>query len=1134
MNLVHRVGVIFHGNDRLTRHMQRVGDKFIALESKQKAWEQAQKKAGATEAQLEKLRERHAAKREADLTRWMQMQKTASAARNKFAMNEQRLQAEMQAGWDRYYARSAAQRNEQIALWEKHNRAREAKELSHLKRMEAMNATHAATTARMQTALAKDHARRDLLTKKNNTLLSEGEVSNVAQRITENKARRDRLAKLRADAMRQSAFDENGEGLTVGKGKKRRPLTDDEKDQLAAQAARPYNKQISQIEKALALDEKRLTQHAQLVALNDKIAQQERAILAEKDRQRVATQKLASEQAAAIQELKRLQRQQYDAKMKGDNDELLRLERLHATKMANLEQQSAAQKAQLMQMEEINARQLKALETEHVARQRLILDTERQVAAENAATAAAERRALVAQRMQAWWGGSAAAMGAGAGTAMTGGMILGGVGYAGHRLSHSAAELEIQKQNLRNALRGKEHERAAETLIAQIEASDTRIPGGVRMSTKEQLEIVQDLVSSGIDWRMAGQTVAPMAQVIALARTRGRDMNKAPQHFALIQERLGLVDPMEVTRFYEEYAKATAVSQRLTPKYLAEFAVQASPISRLMGIDMTQMADYDFLAAADPAGGTMGRQITNALTALARGGTNARSTAMLQALADGGYFKEGVEARPARFKDVNGKWRDVLDENGDPVKMKGSFSFGHRGYMESFGILRDAMLQANNIDKDKWKKNELTQRERSTLAQFASTVFNAKTGTQFFNLLLDPVQIARYEKEQELQRKAPGLMEQLGTFDNKYGMRTQRFAVAMAELGTELGDQLLTPMGKLVTQLTEMADAARAFIKDNPKFVPMLLDGAMALGKWTLALGAAKIAFGALNFMLLGMPKMLTDKLGAAVVAKVAEKWAARGAARVATTVAGEGLGALLARTGAVTRVPNKGFAGLMSGLANAVKAGGTKVIGAMRGVMLALASPHGAVVLGGLALGAAIGTAIQRGLEHFGLAEKFQQYLASKLPAWLGGHDAEAAAKLRQEQEAKLFAKTGLTAQQYDAYSQKRSEALAAGRAYHSPQQEAAMLAGKGPMTQEAAARVVTAQSSHAPGNAAVQQALNPMGGYTLGRQDKLVIEFQGQPPPGVDPRRIEREIVQQATRGGIGSRQMPGPLPSGIAGAY
>lgn len=1142
MNLVHRVGVIFHGNDRLTRHMNRIGDKFIGLEAKQQAWEQAQKRAAKTEAALEKTKQRNSARERVAAMQQMRLDHQVGVSRTRLHQLEARLNDARAAGFDLLRDKQAAAEAAMTATREKQLAKRAALRQAYRKREETAEAAHNTKLAREYAQLRKAEASRDLLAAKGVTALSGAQAHNAQQALVDNKARLARLHALRQDAITRSPYTDKGKPIQVRDKEtgKLRALNQAERDALAAQKARPFNKQISQIEKAISLDEKRLTQHKQLRDVTEKIAQHEAAIKAATTEHATARKKAAEQHRKDLRELRKLQQQAREAQARGDQEAYARAQKLHAAKMESIERQLSAQHTQTVHAERMHTAQMSALHAERDARKRLLDDTQKQVEAERAATVEMARRVQLANRLNAWWGGSAAMIGSGAGTALTGGMILGGVGYAGHKLSHKAADFEQKVLELDQTLRAEPG--WAKRLTELVLSNDSRIQGGVRMSSLHQMEILQDLVSAGVKPAEAGKMLTPMAQAVALAQLRGRYDKRMTMDAATVLERLGLIHEDKAAEYLDRFAQGIGVSKRLSFKYMAEFLSQVSPIARAMGIDLTNMPDYEYFAALNPAGGTSGRQIGSVLTMLARGGSNNDARAIFKNLADRGHFKWAAKPQPQFILDDNGKRVPLLDADGNQMTLPGVLSFKREdgtsmGLVETLDTMRDAILGGLGIDHDTWVNNKMSDEQRARMNQFLNKTVNAKTGVLAVATVFDPVKYKQFQQEQKLTAAAPGLAQQLAEFDGKYNMNTMRFAAALQELGMVAGQELLTPMGKLVTQLTEMADATRVFIKENPKFIPMLLDGAMALGKWTLALGAAKIAFGALNFMLLGLPKMLTDKLGAAVVGKVAEKWAARGAARVATTVAGEGLGALLARTGAVTRVPNKGFAGLMSGLANAVKAGGTKVIGAMRGVMLALASPHGAVVLGGLTLGAAIGMAIQRGLEHFGLAEKFQQYLASKLPTWLGGHDAEAAAKLRQEQEARLYAKTGLTAEQYENYSQKRSEALAAGRTYHTPQQEAMLLQpGAPPLTAEAAARAVTQLNADASfkGRTAVQQALNPMGGYTLGRQDKLIVEFQGQAPPGLNLRQLEQSIVQNATRGGIGSRQMPGPLPSGIAGAY
>ena len=1139
MNLVHRVGVIFHGNDRLTRHMNRIGDKFIGLEAKQHAWEQAQKRAAKTEAALEKTKQRNSARERVAVMQQMRLDHQVGVSRTRLQQLEERLNDARAAGVDLLRDRQAAAEAAMTAAREKHARKRASLSSTYRKREERAETAHAKSLASKQVQLDKDQARRTLMQQKQVKRLGDSEIERVVQRLAQNKAHEEGLQKLRAEKMANA-----GHTLTRGPGGEivrtpmrvhdptsrradadgYRPMTVDEMRRAREFAAKPIDKRLQKIKGAIATDEKLLTQHAQLVELNKKIARQEKDIHDAKRKHEADRKKAFEQHKKDWRDLYRLQQQAREAQARGDQEAYARAQKLHAAKMESIEQQVAAQHTQATHAERMHTAQMSALNAERDARKRLLDDTQKQVDAERAATVEMERRVQLANRLNAWWGGSAAMVGSGAGTAMTGGMILGGVGYAGHKLSHKAADFEQKVLELDQTLRAEPG--WAKRLTELVLSNDSRIEGGVRMGSVHQLEILQDLVSAGVKPAEAGKMLTPMAQAVTLAQLRGRYDKRMTMDAATVLERLGLIHGDEAAEYLDRFAQGIGVSKRLSFKYMAEFLSQVSPIARAMDIDLTNMPDYEYFAALNPAGGTSGRQIGSVLTMLARGGSNNDARAIFKNLADRGHFKWAAKPQPQFILDDNGKRVPLLDADGNQMTLPGVLSFKREdgtsmGLVETLDTMRDAILGGLGVDHDTWVNNKMSDEQRARMNQFLNKTANAKTGVLPVATVFDPVKYKQFQQEQKLTAAAPGLAQQLAEFDGKYNMNTMRFAAALQELGMVAGQELLTPMGKLVTQLTEMADATRIFIKENPKFIPMMLEGALALGKWTVALGAAKIAFGGLNFMLLGLPKLLTSTVGGMFTRLATQAPAFLGSlvTRIFSPAALAAAGGIAGRLGLGTVV--SGLLGTF--FLNAIKL-------ALGPVALAVTAHQ---------LTTFVGSAFQRGLEQSGIADAVQNYFARVLPDWMTGRNTEQEQADRQALSTRLGAKYGMSGEQYEAYVEQRRAAVAEGKQPPTPYQAVASIvrdqvAGQGPVAPDVVRKNFDSAFTTDTGRASLQQALNPMGGYTLGRQDKLIVEFQGQAPPGLNLRQLEQSIVQNATRGGIGSRQMPGPLPSGIAGAY
>lgn len=208
LNLVHKVGVLFHANDRLSRHMDGIADRFVGLEERQKMFESAQKITLKTEKQIEQQEQR-----------LMKLRETAA--------NQSTRNSEKQAKAAQDEARAVRQ-----MIVERQNHARE---MATLARAEQVN----------NDRIDRLNSRRRTVTDtQGGSVLSQAVFDRTQARISRTRNRiieRER----RRDTMEASGAS------------------------LASIAA--VSSQIGILNQVLARNQKRITQHQQLVDLDSQI-----------------------------------------------------------------------------------------------------------------------------------------------------------------------------------------------------------------------------------------------------------------------------------------------------------------------------------------------------------------------------------------------------------------------------------------------------------------------------------------------------------------------------------------------------------------------------------------------------------------------------------------------------------------------------------------------------------------------------------------------------------------------------------------------------------------------------------------------------------------------------------------------
>lgn len=1194
MNLVHRVGVIFHGNDRLTRHMSKIGDKFVGLEAKQRAWEQAQRDAGKEDAKLVKLQQQSAQRREQLATRWKTLNNSLIASQARLTEAQRKHELANDVFWAERERKLADNHRKVKELTAKHQAEMEAKEKRYYARLGAVSQKQAEAEMRSARTLKADQNKLKKLQARDHKELSPNDIHNAQTRIRDYNDKIARLSEAAELARLSATRTDKGKPIRVRDAEtgQLRDLNVTERAALESAAVKSFNRQISQLNQAKSREEQRVQRHQQIVALNEKIAKQEASLQNLRAKHDAANAAAFKQHQDDLHELHAMQVKSAAAKKRQDEAEFDRWQTLHARKLTDMHNQLQMQEQQAARQRVHFAEQQQAMEVEMNQRRNLVreqkrsLDTaEREARVQAEITAQAERRHL-------WLSKSAEHMRGGSGMVFGGTMTAGGGLYAGDHLASKYGDVQLAERRLtamghtpQEQAIVQKHADALSKKLGTITPAEVLHnygflhaalggPEGVlgpKLQDPRELEFFTKfkLGQQGM-WQMGDADAERLAKAAELTSSSNFATGAPYTHAQRAHNFQTRLDVMATANAaLGGQLQAGQISQMVKTLQANKFALSDTGFLRLL------------FQAQELDGGRAGTAITSALQNLSGRQGSAQNTLLAEAGLLGPINDKTIPSLEKSGQVTFARERDgALKRNarGFPIvsKFAPAALQGHELMAQDPGAYFALMFAPKARDYVKQHPELFGKDLGRGVDGFLKQAIGIRTGQGIIQQSI--LQQDRLEMDVQRAKHAKGSEAQYDLWMETYSGQRAKFRAGWEEFSQELGKSVFPTMTSMLTQLTDFLRSAKDLMKEGDWRGKTLgvgaqlgLKGAIYGGATLAAAGAARMGYGLANFATFGLLERGRKKMVERMTRRAAARAAARaaveslpdllmrkgtmqrvpkpsmakriamtarnlrgGTAKVLSSLATATLPEALARGGSIMRASGIGaqLARMMTNAASVVRVGGLKVVTAMRGVMLALASPQGAMVLAAAGLGIAIGTAIQKGLEHFGLAEKFQQYLADRLPPWLGGRDREKEARMRQEQEDKLRAKTGLTAQQYEEYSLKRAEAKAAGKAYHSPQQEAALLSGAGPLRAEAATQLV-AQAS-APGKAAVQQAINPTGGYTLGRQDKLVIEFQGTPPQGVDPRRIEQEIVKNATKGGTGSRLMPGPWATGFVGAH
>lgn len=920
-NISHRVGILFHAQDRLTGTLEKYSAKLGGLGAKEKALSQAARERAGMEEKLNALREKGAvvANRQANQQR-ANDRAEIRLTKEKFAINE-RYFAKQVAAKKTLAGIDARTRAEQRTLETQHNAqmlaqdktfadrrialAREtgaalraqaaetaalSRELSSLSTGDSAYARNMSANTKTRNGLSRH---RDNLELRANSLgmqslgimspqlsymrsgLLDQKQEFVSSLLSSDQTRHDMLSNLRST---RTYIDAPAEGQAQM-----------ESSVLSDHAGRisGINNEITRLDKKLKLltdiellEEKELANGAELgainVAANDrtakKLALQQRveASLVEESaiRARAAAEEVAilERRAVANNELHIAQAAAMTAKREGDAKEYAFAKKVYDAKLAQIQTLKATElRGHELSVEALSAQRAvtAGLVTEHTA---LVARMETELGLQVAITRAAEKAVLLTKQRAAMMASGAGMIRSGAGTVMSSAIGLGTLGYAAHHLATSAADIERQKTELRGALRNEPG--AAEALIGRVARNDSRIPGGLRVSSGAQLHMLKDMIGAGMQAKEAGESLNTTAELIALNKVRNPKQNTDNMAVQLgtIYEKFGLNTAAKVTAFNSSFAKGAMVSNRLNLTSMLNMANKFAPIGRTMKLDLTDTSSYDFLLGLDPTGNRVGTQAANLLSGWARGGTNAETRAMMKAAIDGGFIKRSTRSGPMMM----GK-KPVIMENGKPVMLNATPDLSGLSIVGAITAVRDGILRSQGIDPKKFDAGKLSKAELAKVMQVQSKMSNAKTGDMLLKPFFDNTQTSRAKLDRERQKHAPDMFQQLATYGKQYGLKSENFLQVLKQLGAEVGTKIIPEMNKMIDQFTSLADWVRKLNKDNPELVSNLFSLLKNIGLATLAAGTATASFGLLKFTLgglnliaLGLPSVIAKQVYAA------------------------------------------------------------------------------------------------------------------------------------------------------------------------------------------------------------------------------------------------------------------------------
>lgn len=361
MNLVHRVGVVFHAHDRLSHRLKKMGENMLGLEKRKTSLDKSLAGLAAQEARFAKMQERSATSALQAGIQQKAMNNALMRQKQGLAKLQENLAAKELADVRKHADLRTSLANAHSALEQKHSDIRKA---SRAKDAAAQTALIKKQTAEYDTYNRKLEAnanKRAKLERGGAQLIDSPAVhQTLANEVAAREARKQALITERDRAVQAALFNPDGTTrhgirkaeaerilVTTRSGQVRAPgdsvstgraMTPLEMAHAEAEAAmRSGQKQIGQLTAIGKEDAKRLADHQKLVDLQHEEAQlTARRDAASQDFTRTM-QTMHAEQQRAREAERAAHQQLENAKRSGDEEELARSRRNYEEKQAHNE-----------------------------------------------------------------------------------------------------------------------------------------------------------------------------------------------------------------------------------------------------------------------------------------------------------------------------------------------------------------------------------------------------------------------------------------------------------------------------------------------------------------------------------------------------------------------------------------------------------------------------------------------------------------------------------------------------------------------------------------------------------------------------------------------------------------------------
>ncbi len=903
MNLLHKVGVLFHAQDRLSHSLDRFGKKLTDLDAKQKMFERHQ----SDTARNAERAARSMIRSNQGIERSIEKMSMAQRGYAKFATSSN-LAVEKSL---------ESLRMKEAAIAEAKTKFR-AKEFAELEKLRAKQGAHATSLVAME---AQTNANIERLHAAHNARMLEQDQAaaakrNVAQRALQNtyiaqeKARRggaDLLSGAQLADHRLAAARHRGSIDTLVGGREAHRhnlhkvatnagLTGLARERAVMGGMNAHNREIAAAEKLLKTEMTRIEGHYRLLELQGKeIAAQARLF------------ELTVENANAVAKLNRLRSEGESRILQLGTERYAAAQRGHAADVEHIERTMALEleknariieelEQQKVIKQQIHNQAMAGLQAEHVERQRLLtLRTQEFAAAERAAAtelkinAYLERQALIRERtlkIRAQMSAAGAqVVGGGGGSLMSGAMGIATLGWAGHKLVGAAAENEQLDNAIRMNIAGKRDGTGqlwSDVIKNRIAANRGRIPGTkMLMSTLDQKHIVDEQLGAAIAPEHAIANLPLIAMAQRYFEVRGKKPGKGlSKDLATILERAQAFTPQQTEGVLNSIIQTGNVSSRATPKALAEILMKAAPDMARSRMNMRDFSFFDFMLAGNPSGAQAGTSLRALLDTVTRGGGNNTARFRFNDMIKKGYFQGDLGKVTT---DRHGK--QTFAQGAHPTPLLAGMSFG-----DVVMRLRNYALSEAGISYDDFLNNKFSNKQNMKFQNIMQeSVGSTKLGAAVTKTLSSPMEERRRIEDRHRFYSTGGMRGTRQGQEGMYAENYQNFLQATKELKLVVGVTLLPEMTKLIQNLTTMTLRMTEFSRANPGVLSLVFNTL----KW---IALAKIA----NGLALGIPSAIIRGLSGAAIGAAANGFAMRlalasvGGGGVAATVAGGALTRLL------------------------------------------------------------------------------------------------------------------------------------------------------------------------------------------------------------------------------------------------